>query len=141
MKLFIQEQLKDNENLLKGYVKADLLRRQNKLSEALSSFEALAKSDLLSSILETVYINCGDILTSMQRYSEAIAAYDHILLDYPESIYADQTLMKKGQIFESGLNNREKAVEMYQQLLEKYTSSVFANEARKRIRNLRGDNI
>jgi hypothetical protein len=49
--------------------------------------------------------------------------------------------MKTGQIFELGLNNREKAVEMYQQLLEKYTISVFANEARKRIRNLRGDNI
>jgi len=141
LKLFIQEQLKENENLLKQYAKVDLLRYQNKLSEALAFFASLAKNNPSSPILETVYINCGDILTTMHRYSEAVAAYDHIFLDYPESIYTDQLLMKTGQIFELGLNNREKAVEMYQQLLGKYTISVFANEARKRIRNLRGDNI
>jgi tetratricopeptide (TPR) repeat protein len=141
LKLFIQEQIKQNEKILKQYAKADLLKHQSKLSEALSSFESLLKNDSLSSIIENVYLNCGDILTSLHRYTEAVSAYDHIIINFPDGIYADQTLLKKGQIFELGLNDREKAVGTYQQLLEKYINSIYATEARKRIRGLRGDNI
>lgn len=141
MKLFIQEQLKDNESLLRQYAKSDLLRHQKKLSEALSAFESMITNNPNASITEMVHVNCGDILTSMKRFSDAVSAYDRILIDHPESIYADQVLMKKGRIYEAGLNIKEKAIEAYQQVLEKHASSVFANEARKRIRSLRGDNI
>jgi tetratricopeptide (TPR) repeat protein len=141
LKLFIQGQTKENEKLLRRYAKADLLRQQNQISEALASFESLVKDNPSASILENVYINIGDILTIMHRYTEAIAAYDHILADYADGIYADRTLMKLGIIFEAGLNDKSKAEGAYRQLLEKYTNSVYANEARKRIRELRGDNI
>jgi outer membrane protein assembly factor BamD (BamD/ComL family) len=92
-------------------------------------------------MLEYVYSNCGDILTLLHRYTDAVTAYDHILTDFPEGIFADQAMIKKGQIFELGFKDKAKAVETYQQLLEKFSNSVYANEARKRIRDLRGDNI
>jgi outer membrane protein assembly factor BamD (BamD/ComL family) len=37
------------------------------------------------------------------------------------------------------LNNKEKAMELYQQLLMDYPGSLFTTEARKRFRQLRGD--
>jgi len=37
------------------------------------------------------------------------------------------------------LNNKEKAMQLYQDLLVKYPGSLYTVEARKRFRSLRGD--
>jgi hypothetical protein len=39
------------------------------------------------------------------------------------------------------LEDKEKAMELYEKILLEHNSSIFAAEARKRFRILRGDNI
>ena len=44
-------------------------------------------------------------------------------------------------LYEIAKADRLQAISMYERLLEKYPNSIHANAARKRIRELRGDNI
>jgi hypothetical protein len=47
--------------------------------------------------------------------------------------------MEAARIYENKLNQPEKAMELYEQILTEFTNSLFVIEARKRFRHLRGD--
>ncbi len=141
LKIFIQENLQPTDAALKEFARADLLKRQHKLTDALVIFESLVKKFPKTDIVDEALISIGDLLTQMGRYVDAVASYGRMATDYPESIFLDRTLMKMGQVYQLGIKDKDKAIETYQQLLEKYPSSIFVNEVRRRIRELRGDNI
>ncbi|MBI4548672.1 MAG: tetratricopeptide repeat protein [Ignavibacteriae bacterium] len=141
LQLFIQENMKPNDAALREFAKADLRKRQNKLSEALKYFESLVQTYPNTDIVDETLMNIGDILTQMKRYGEAIATYEKMLKDFPQSIALERTLMKMGEVYERGLYDKTKAIGSYEQLLKLYPNSIYVNEARKRIREMRGDNI
>jgi TolA-binding protein len=62
-----------------------------------------------------------------------------ILNDYPEDILADDAFFLQGEIYERQLANKDKAMEIYREFLNKFPGSVYTAEARKRFRILRGD--
>ena len=64
-----------------------------------------------------------------------------ILNEYPEDILADDAYFLQGEIYERQLANKDKAMEIYREFLNKFPGSVYSAEARKRFRNLRGDFI
>jgi len=141
LQIFIQENTKQSDSALRRFAKADLLVRQHKLSEALAIFESVVKDYPASDITDETLIEIGDIFTKTRRYEDAIACYGRLIKDFPESIFTDRTLMKMGQVFQLGLKDKAKAIDTYQKLLEKYPNSIYAGEARKRIRQVRGDSI
>ncbi len=141
LKLFIQENLQSSEEALKEYARADLLKRQYKFTEALQYFETIVKKYPKANIVDEALINIGDLLARMGRYAEAVSSYNRLITDFPESILFDRTLMKIGRVYQLGLNDKTKAIESYEQLLEKFPTSLFANEARRQIREMRGDSI
>ena len=51
----------------------------------------------------------------------------------------DERKLPKAEIKALPLKDKEKAMDVYLQLLEKYKGSIFVSEARKRLRELRGD--
>ena len=59
--------------------------------------------------------------------------------EYPDDILADDAFFMEGDIYEHQMHDKEKAKEIYRQFLDKYPGSVYAAEARKRFRTLRGD--
>ena len=60
---------------------------------------------------------------------------------FPEEIRADNALFEMAQLFELILEDKVKALELYEKLFLEYSGSTFAVEARKRFRVLRGDEI
>jgi outer membrane protein assembly factor BamD (BamD/ComL family) len=54
-------------------------------------------------------------------------------------VLSDDAYFLQGEIHERQLKDKEKAMEIYREFLTKYPGSVFAAEARKRFRTLRGD--
>jgi hypothetical protein len=44
-------------------------------------------------------------------------------------------------LHETRLNNKDKAMELYEKIFNDYSGSVFAVDARKRFRLLRGDKV
>jgi outer membrane protein assembly factor BamD (BamD/ComL family) len=61
--------------------------------------------------------------------------------DFPESTVLDRTVIKIAEVYQFGTKDFPNAIASYQKLLEQYPHSIYAGEARKRIRELRGDNI
>lgn len=141
LELFITENMTPNDSALREYARADFLRRQQKLSEALQRFQAIVSAHPSSDIIDETLITIGDIFTVMRRFPDAVAAYERLVSGYPESIVLDRTLLKIGQVWQLGLKDKAKAIAAYEQLLEKFPNSVYAGEARRRIRELRGDTI
>lgn len=141
LQIFIQENRQPNDSALSAFTSAELLRRQRKFSDALDRLQHVVQQFPTTGIIDDAFIMTGDIQTQLGRYNEAIATYDSLIKKFPESISIDRTLMKMAQVYHRGLNNSAKAIELYQKLLEKYPNSIYANEARKRTRILRGDTI
>jgi TolA-binding protein len=90
-------------------------------------------------ILDDVYWLEANIRMQRGEFDEAIALLQKIRDEYADDIYTDDAYFLQGDIYERQLKNKEKAMEIYREFLNKYPGSVFAAEARKRYRTLRGD--
>ena len=64
-----------------------------------------------------------------------------LITNHNTSIWIDDALFMLADILENKLNNPEEAKKLYQQLVNDYPGSMFNAEARKRFRNIRGDNV
>jgi TolA-binding protein len=73
------------------------------------------------------------------KFEESIKLLQQILNEYPDDILADDAYFQQGEIYERQLHDKDKAMEIYREFLNKYPGSVYAAEARKRYRMLRGD--
>ena len=58
---------------------------------------------------------------------------------YSEDILADDALFMHADIKENQLNLTDEAMQLYEDLITNYPGSLYAVEARKRFRKLRGD--
>jgi tetratricopeptide (TPR) repeat protein len=141
LQIFIQENIQPTDAGIRRYAHGDLLIRQHKLSEALPVFESIVKDFPGTDIIDETLAQIGDLCTHLGRYTDAVGTYERLSSDFPESIVLDRTLMKLGQVYQFGLKDKPKAVATYQRLLEKYPNSIYAGEARRSIRVLRGDGI
>ena len=139
--LFVQENQKADSVALQQFAKADLLQRQHRLSEALKADEVIRDKYRETPLIDEALMNIGDLYANMGRYADAAAAYDSLLTGFPESIVLDRAVMKLARIYQRGLHDTPKAIDAYQQLLVKYPNSIYASEARKAIRELRGDSL
>ena len=139
--IFIKENTAQGDTDLKEYADADLLARQRRLSEALARYETILQAKKNPDLLDETLMSVGDIYARMRRFPEALSSYEHLARDYPESINLDRAQMKIGLIYETGMHEKEKAIAAYGALLEKYPNSIYASEARKKIRELRGDTL
>ncbi len=73
------------------------------------------------------------------KFDESISFLEKILAQFPDDIYADDAFFLQGDIYETLLGNKEKAKEIFREFINKFPGSVYAAEARKRYRQLRGD--
>jgi tetratricopeptide (TPR) repeat protein len=139
LKLFIQENLTPSDSSLQEYAHAEFIKRQHRYPEALAELNLIIIQHPKSTLADNALLGIGNILTIMGRYDDAVTAYARIEIEYQESIFLDRALMQIGLLYQFGTHKYEKAIATYQQLLEKYPGSMLTNEARKHIRELRGD--
>jgi TolA-binding protein len=124
---------------LKEYASIELLIYRNKLDEALTKLEHFSSSKDSPGIFDDVYWLEANLLMKRGGFNEAIAKLQKILDDFGTDILADDAYFLLGDIYEHRLKNKEKAMEIYREFLTRYPGSVYAAEARKRFRTLRGD--
>lgn len=73
------------------------------------------------------------------KFQESISFLEKIITQFPDDVYADDAFFMQGDIYQTQLGNKEKASEIFRAFLNKFPGSVYAAEARKRYRALRGD--
>lgn len=130
---------------LKEYASIELLLYQNKTQEALKKIELLRTGNVagqsisVTEILDDVYWLEANLQMKQGQFTESVNLLQKILTEYPDDILSDDAYFLQGEIYELHLKEKEKAMEIYREFLNKYPGSVYAAEARKRFRNLRGD--
>lgn len=90
-------------------------------------------------ILDDVYWLEATLRMQRGEFDESIKLLQQIMNEYPDDILADDAYFQQGEIYERQLHDKDKAMEIYREFLNKYPGSVYAAEARKRYRMLRGD--
>ena len=141
LQYFIQENKTSATTALAAFAKADLLVRQNKLSEALQQFREVVRQNPNALLLDDAVMRTAELHLKLKQTQEALTAYQQVTQEMPTSIFRDAAQMRIAEIDERVLNDKTKALEAYEALLAKYPNSLYAEEARKRIRVLRGDQI
>jgi Tfp pilus assembly protein PilF len=152
---------------LKLYASVELLLHQNKTDKALEMLSAikqgrarLSKEEATLSnipddpaskgdsvivtfsnytILDDVYWLEANLRLKFGEFDAALRLLQKIREEYPDDILADDASFLQGEIYERHLDDKEKAMEIYREFLTQYPGSVYAAEARKRFRTLRGD--
>jgi tetratricopeptide (TPR) repeat protein len=139
LQYFIMENQAGPAEALDEFVRADLTLRQNKKSEALMMFERLFELRPDALLADDVLMKIGDIRIQMNMPDKALEALKFIADSLHMSILKDKAQLRIGEVYERQLNNKEEAIRAYEKLLIKYPHSLFAEDARQRIRLLRGD--
>lgn len=121
------------------YSKADLLSFRNRNDEALAMLDSLLHQFPDHSLTDEAWFKAAQIMDAKRNWVAEDSLYKNIVEKYGEDVLADDALFRRAQLQEVKLNDKAKAMELYQDLLTKYPGSLFAVEARKRFRALRGD--
>jgi tetratricopeptide (TPR) repeat protein len=131
---------------LKEYASIELMLYQNKTDDALARLDKLKQGFSVSgqpvsnqTILDDVYWLEANIRMKRGEFENAIGLLQKIRDEFAEDILADDAYFLQGEIYDRQLKNKEKAMEIYRDFLNKYPGSVYAAEARKRYRTMRGD--
>ena len=138
---FIQENRTTVPAALGEFAKADLLMRQHKYSEAMDRFQGIIQTFPLALLVDDAMMKIAELHLSLRRFPEAITALQRITSEMHTSILREKAQMRIAEVYERSLYDPQRAIESYELILTKYPTSLYAEEARKRIRLLRGDAI
>lgn len=121
------------------YSKADLLAYRNKSDDAYKTLDTLIKEFPDHSLVDDAWFMQAEIMDVKRNWQIEDSLYAKIIEHDSASVIADDALFRRAQLHENKMGDSRKAMQLYQDLLVKYPGSLFAVEARKRYRVLRGD--
>ena len=125
--------------VMREYANIELLLFQNQQNDAIEALKQMSEKYPKHSIIDEVYYLIAKTERELGNFQKSISALEVINTAHYFEILGDDALFLTGLIWQDDLNNPEKAMESYLQLLEKFKGSIFVAEARKRLRELRGD--
>jgi len=121
------------------YARADLLRYRGQDSLAILTLDSIRTLGLYHPLDDEVMYSKAEIYIKEKRYELADTLLADIVRVYADDILADNALFERARLQAGAMNNKDKAMELFQQLMLDYPGSLFTTEARKRFRQLRGD--
>lgn len=133
--------LDTTDQVMQEFANIELLIFQNKKEEAKGRLEVMLTNYEHHSISDEIYYLLSKLELESGNQQKALDYLDQILSSYAYDILADDAAFKKAEIYDFQLKDIEKAKSLYQEFLIKYPGSMYAAEARKRFRQLRGDFI
>jgi tetratricopeptide (TPR) repeat protein len=127
--------------LLKKYAEIELLLFQNKKQQALDSLNFMYQEYGGSSLTDEILWLLADIHMEMGDFQKSLELLSAIVESYGEDIFGDDAFFRMAEIYDYHLLDVESAKNLYQNFLSVYPGSIYAAQARKRYRTLRGDYV
>lgn len=118
------------------YANADLLLTQNKFDEAIAMLDSLERRYPFHSMVDEVLFKKAEIYEGQQKWTLAVELYTVVVESYAHDILGDDAAMRLARIYETRLDNREKAAEYYKKILFDFSGSLYTAEAREKYRNI-----
>ncbi len=131
--------LDSSETAMKEYSNVELLLFQNKKYEALDSLRKLEIKYAKHSLSDDILFLTANTLMKLDSNQQAMAILRTLYEKFGQDILGDDALYAMAKLNEEKLNDKEEAMKLFQELMEKYPGSIFVADARKRFRHLRGD--
>ncbi len=131
--------LDSNYTAMSKFAKADLLIQQHQYDQAFSIFDSIIAEFPFHELSDEILLRKSLAMQNQGKWTEAISYLNELLKYHSDQILADDAVFQLGDIYENHLIDTEKAMEYYKIILFDYKGSLYTNEARKRLRILRGD--
>lgn len=126
---------------LEMFARADLLSFQNEDDACMVVLDSLKLKYPGHPIEDDVLYKRYSIMMKKSLFDSAAKYLQNIIDNYSQDILGDDATFYLAELYEGKLNDKQKAMSLYQDLLIKFPGSMFAVEARKRFRKLRGDAV
>jgi tetratricopeptide (TPR) repeat protein len=126
---------------LSMYAKADLLEFRNHDNDALAVLDSILIQYPMHSIDDNVLFKKAEIYSKNGKFDTAATYYSKIIEKYPYDLLADDAMYNLAGLYENKLNDKSKAMQLYEKILTQYPGSLFVVDARKRFRLLRNDQV
>jgi TolA-binding protein len=124
---------------LRLFAAAELDFVQNKTASGLAKLEQILLEFPQHVLRDDVYWAKSQIKLKQGQFTEAISLLEQIQKEFGQDLLADDALFNEAEIYDLQLRNKQLAMEKYRAVLDQFPGSVYAAEARKRYRLLRGD--
>lgn len=136
--LFISENLEaDSVGLpLQMFARADLHLFRNDHLQALTVLDSVSKLYPENSLNDDVNYRKAEILQKEAKYEEAATMLSSIVKEHSWEMLADDALFELARLYETRLNRKAEAMDLYKKILTDYPGSVFVVDARAAYRTL-----
>jgi len=119
------------------FAKADLRFFQNKHDEAMVILDGLAETYPYHSLVDDILYRKAKIEIEVGNYSVAATYFEQIISDFSYELLADDALYELAGLYNLKLNEKEKAKNLYKDMLTGHPGSVYIDESREKYRELR----
>lgn len=125
---------------LKKFARGDYLLYQNKNDLALAQFAKILTEHKGDQIEAVTLLRMGKINEKLGNTTEALRLYKEIIDVHTEGIYVDEALFFSAEIYDENLKQPELAKPLYEKMIFNHQDSIYFIEARRKFREIRGDN-
>lgn len=116
-----------------------IYRRQDAL--AVLTLDSISQLSLSHPLDDDVLYKKAEICKRAKDFEKTDSLLALVVTKYGDGILGDNALFARAELQEEAFHDRDNAMKLYQQLMIDYPGSLYATEARKRYRRLRGDAI
>lgn len=127
------------DHVMEEFANVELLIFQNKTEEAKTLLNQILVENSGHSITDEIYWLQAKLELQAGNYDASIALLDKIINHFKYDILSDDAFYRKAVILQDHVKNEAAALETLTEFLKSYPGSLYAAEARNRIRRLRGD--
>ena len=143
LSLLIQDNtgLDTSEDAMKEYAAIDLLLYQNQTQLALDRLDGMFVRYKDHPLADEILWLKARTYAKMGENQKAVDYLQVIVDKFSTDILGDDALFMMAELYQNRFKDKDKSMELYQKMLEKYPASIYAADARKRFRQLRGDTL
>ena len=123
------------------FARADLLNMQRRFDEAQATLDSLQTDHPGHALEDEILMMSADMFLEQGRVDTAMALYREVVDLHFDDITGDDALFRLADLTHHALGDQVTAKDLYEQLLFDFPGSLHAVEARKRFRDLRGDEL
>lgn len=136
LSLLLNTASSDSSNLLK-FGNAEFLTEQKKFPQASDEYEKIASNPNAIILSHICKIRQAEVELAMDSLDKSIGLLEKITDEAEKNIYADKALYLRGKIYHYGKKNYPEAIEIYESLLAKFPNSLYQDDSRNAIIELR----
>ena len=134
-------QSKNDSLALIMYADAEMMQFLNKYDAALKKLDSITTAFPNNSLADDILMGKAKIFIKTVQYNKVVENLTALISTHTSSIWIDDAIFTLADLYETKLENTVEAKKLYQQLVTDFPGSMLNTEARKRYRNLRGDNV